>query len=188
MPAHNGTALLLEDVGEELDASLTPVVAKQLLFEDGRLLIKIGEIKVEYDRNFRLFITTNLSNPNLSTRLFIQTAVIDFSVTLAALEEQLLADVVRRVHPELETHKDKLVVSLAADAKQLHELEEKMLQKLRQREGPLLEDDALVTAVLQGKTTATMIARRFSEALKTDADISEVREACRKMLTCDDVC
>ncbi len=42
MPAHNGIALLLEDVGEELDASLTPVVAKQLLFEDGRLLIKIG--------------------------------------------------------------------------------------------------------------------------------------------------
>jgi dynein heavy chain len=177
VPARNGTALMLEDVGEELDASLTPVVAKQLLFEDGRLLIKIGAIKVEYDRNFRLFITTNLSNPHLLPRLFMQTAVIDFSVTAAALEEQLLADVVRRVHPELEMHKDKLVVSLAADAKQLHELEEKMLQKLRQqREGPLLEDDALVTALLQGKTTAAMIARRFSEALKTDADISAVRE------------
>jgi hypothetical protein len=42
---------------------------------------------------------------------------------LQGLEDQLLAEVVRQERPELEEQRDRLVVSIAADKRQLQELE-----------------------------------------------------------------
>jgi dynein heavy chain, axonemal len=43
---------------------------------------------------------------------------------------QLLGDVVRKERPDLETAKDKLVVSMANDKKQLADLQDKVRQSL----------------------------------------------------------
>jgi hypothetical protein len=45
------------------------------------------------------------------------------SCGLQGLEDQLLAEVVRQERPELEEQRDRLVVSIAADKRQLQELE-----------------------------------------------------------------
>jgi hypothetical protein len=42
------------------------------------------------------------------------------------LEDQLLGEVVRKERPDLEEAKDRLVVSISADKKQLQELEDKV--------------------------------------------------------------
>lgn len=177
----NGSALLLEDVAEELDSSLTPILAKQLSRQDGRLLIRIGDAEVDYDTNFRLFMTTKLRNPHFLPDVCIQTTVIDFTVTVQGLEDQLLGNLVRKERPALETQKDKLVVSMAADKKQLQDLQDKVLHKLRQSEGLILDNEPLITALQQSKQTSSMISHRFKEALQTDSDISAVREEYRSV-------
>jgi dynein heavy chain len=68
----NGAALLLEDCGEELDSALRPVLAKQLFWQDDRLLIKIGDVEVDYDKNFRFFMTSKLRNPHYLPDVCIQ--------------------------------------------------------------------------------------------------------------------
>ncbi len=45
---------------------------------------------------------------------------------LQGLEDQLLGEVVRKERPDLEEQKDRLVLSIAADKKQLAELEDKV--------------------------------------------------------------
>ena len=53
--------------------------------------------------------------------------VINFTVTMKGLEDQLLVDVIKNERPDLEARKDKLVVSIANDQKQLLDIEEQIL-------------------------------------------------------------
>lgn len=48
-----GTPVLLEDVGETLDPALDPILQKATFRQGGRLILRIGDIDVDYDRNFR---------------------------------------------------------------------------------------------------------------------------------------
>ena len=62
------------------------------------------------------------------------------------------------------------------DRKQLEDLQDKVLQKLRKSEGLILDNEPLIAALQQSKQTSSVISRRFREAQQTDADISAVRE------------
>ena len=44
-------------VEEQLDPSLEPVLLKQTFMQGGRLLIRLGDSDIDYDKNFKLAIT-----------------------------------------------------------------------------------------------------------------------------------
>lgn len=46
----------------------------------GRLLIRIGDKEVEYNPNFRFYITTKLSNPHYSPETSAKTTIVNFAV------------------------------------------------------------------------------------------------------------
>jgi dynein heavy chain len=49
----------------------------------------------------------------------IKVTVINFTVTMFGLEDQLLGAVVKKERPDIEMKKNRLVVSMASDKKQL---------------------------------------------------------------------
>ena len=104
-----GLSLLIEDVGEQLDNVLEPLLLKQFAVSNRRKMIKIGDSEIEYVPKFKLFISTKLANPNYLPDIFIRVTVVNFSVTEKGLEEQLLADVVSREMPEVEAIKQDLI-------------------------------------------------------------------------------
>jgi dynein heavy chain len=175
----NGHALILEDLGEVLDPVLTPVLEKQVYKQGGKHMVRIGDADVEYDTSFRLYMTTRLPNPHYLPEVCIHTTLVNFTVTQDGLEEQLLGDVVRKERPDLEAQRDKLIVSMAADTKQLQDLQEKTLQLLFESEGALLDNEPLVNTLQQSKHTSIIIQRRYREAVETDAKISIAREEYR---------
>jgi len=59
-----GIPVLLDNVGEELDPALEPVLLKQFFKQGSILFIKIGESIVEYNKDFRFYILTRLRNPH----------------------------------------------------------------------------------------------------------------------------
>jgi dynein heavy chain len=61
-----------------------------ILFQDGRTLIKFGDTDVEYDDNFRFYVTTKLPNPHYLPEICVQVTLINFTLTQSALEDQLL--------------------------------------------------------------------------------------------------
>lgn len=85
-----GMPVLLEEVGETLDPVLAPVLLKQTFIQGGRTLIHLGDSDVEYDDNFRFYITTKLSNPHYLPEICIQATIVNFTVTPSGLEDQLL--------------------------------------------------------------------------------------------------
>lgn len=44
---------LLQDVAEELDPALRPVLLQETYHKGGQLVIKIGDVEIEYNQNFR---------------------------------------------------------------------------------------------------------------------------------------
>lgn len=67
--------------------------------------IKMGDKEVEYHPDFRLILHTKLANPHYKPEMQAQTTLINFTVTREGLEDQLLADVVRKERPDLEETK-----------------------------------------------------------------------------------
>jgi len=49
----NGQVLLIEDIAEDLDASLDPILQKQIFSQGARRLIRLGDSDIDYDENFK---------------------------------------------------------------------------------------------------------------------------------------
>ncbi|KAI4897350.1 hypothetical protein NFI96_018346 [Prochilodus magdalenae] len=60
----NSPSVLLENVGEELDPILEPLLLKQTFKQGGSVCIRLGDSTIEYAPDFRFYITTKLRNPH----------------------------------------------------------------------------------------------------------------------------
>ena len=99
-----------------------------LFFEGNRLIIRLGDKEVDYNADFKFYITTKLSNPHYAPEISTKTTIVNFAVKEQGLEDQLLGIVVRKERPELEESKDKLVVNIASSKKKLADLEDEILR------------------------------------------------------------
>jgi len=179
----SGTPVLVEDFGEEMDGMLEPLLNKQAFRQGGRMMIKLGEIDVEYHESFRFYMTTKIANPHFLPEVFIKVTVIDFTVTQQGLEDQLLGLVVRKERPELEEQRDRLVVSISNDKRQLKDLEDKILKLLEESQGNILDDEVLINTLNTSKLTSAVIKGRVKEAEHTEKEIQESREVYRPVPT-----
>lgn len=68
----NGKPLLIENLPSDIDAVLDPVVGKQTMRRGQNLVIKIGDAEVDYDKNFRMYLQTKLSNPHYKPEINAQ--------------------------------------------------------------------------------------------------------------------
>ena len=101
--------------------------------------------------------------------------IINFTVTMDGLEDQLLGLVVREERPDLEKQKNQLIKSLAADKKQLQDLEDKILKLLSESEGNILDDEVLINTLSDSKITSGVIGQRVAEAETTNEQINTTR-------------
>eukprot|EP00762_Andalucia_godoyi_P001076 ANDGO_01965.mRNA.1 Dynein-1-beta heavy chain len=178
-----GQPVLMEDVGEELDPALEPLLMKQVFKQGQRLLIRLGDSDVDYDPNFRFYMTTKLQNPHYLPEVCIKVTLINFTVTRKGLEDQLLAEAVRKERPDLEEKKDRLITSMAADKKQLKDIEDKILKMLNESEGELLDNEALINTLNDSKVTSGVIAERVAESEEMEIQINASREEYRPLAT-----
>lgn len=174
-----GMPILLEDLSEQIDPALEPILLKQTFLSGGRVLIRLGDSDVEYDPNFRFYMTTKLSNPHYLPEVCIKVTIINFSVTKQGLEDQILSDVVRLERPDLEEERNKLILNINNDRNQLKAIEDKILKMLFESEGNILDNEELVNTLNDSKHTSQAISRRLEEAEKTEASISAAREKYR---------
>ena len=175
--------MLCEDLGEDVDPALEPVLLKAVVKQGGRSILRLGETDVDYDENFRFYMTSKLPNPHYMPELCIKVTLINFTVTMSGLEDQLLGAVVGKERPDLERAKSKLVVSMAKDAKQLKELEDKTLHLLATSEGNVLDNEPLINTLNNSKLTSGVIKTRVEEAQQTEKEINATRESYRPVAT-----
>ena len=172
-----GKTLLIENIGEDIDAVLDPIIGRNLI-KKGKA-IKLGDKEVEYDQNFQLFLHTKLANPHYKPELQAQTTLINFTVTRQGLEDQLLAEVVKADRPDLEEQKAELTRQQNEYKILLKKLEDDLLQRLSSAGDDILSDTALVENLETTKKTAADVEIKVTEAKKTSFEIDKAREIYR---------
>uniref|UniRef100_A0A8C5IYP6 Dynein axonemal heavy chain 17 n=1 Tax=Junco hyemalis TaxID=40217 RepID=A0A8C5IYP6_JUNHY len=170
-----GQTLLIEDIGETIEAVLDPLLGRTLM---GRY-IRIGDKEVEYNQQFRLILHTRSFNPHYKPEVQAQCTLINFLVTREGLEDQLLAAVVARERPDLEALKASLTKSQNEFKIKLKELEDSLLARLSAAGGDFLRDTALVENLEITKRTAKEIEEKVKEAKVTEVQINVARENYR---------
>ena len=178
-----GRPLLLEDIGETLDPALEPVLARAVFKNQGRLLIHLGDSDVDYDENFKLYLSTKLPNPHYLPEVCIKVTVINFTVTLQGLEDQLLGDVVVKEAPQVEEKKNKLLIDMANFKSQLKDLEDKILRLLSESQGNILDDEELIRVLGESKEVSKDITIKLQESEKTNEEITKMRNLYRPAAT-----
>ncbi|XP_058967936.2 dynein axonemal heavy chain 6 [Pocillopora verrucosa] len=178
-----GMPVLLEEVGETLDPALEPILLKQTFTQGGRLLIRLGDSDIDYDKNFKFYMTTKLANPHYLPEVCIKVTIINFTVTKSGLEDQLLSDVVRLERPDLEDQRNQLIVRINSDKNQLKAIEDRILKLLFHSEGNILDDEVLINTLNESKVTSGVISTRLKEAETTEEKITLAREKYRPVAT-----
>ncbi|XP_017763577.1 PREDICTED: dynein heavy chain 7, axonemal-like [Eufriesea mexicana] len=170
-----GQPVLLEHVAEELDAALEPILLKETFKQSGALCIKFGDAIIEYNTNFRLYITTRLRNPHYLPEVAVKVTLLNFMITPTGLEDQLLGIVVAKERPDLESEKNALIVQGAANKKLLQETEDKILEILSIAEGNVLEDEEAVDILTSSKNLSNEIQVKQAAAEQTEKSIDDAR-------------
>lgn len=173
----NGSVILLENIGETLDAVLDSILGR-VFIKKGKA-IKIGDKEVDYNPNFRMILHTKLANPHYKPEIQAQTTLINFTVTRDGLEEQLLAEVVKVERLDLEQSKSNLTKQQNDFKITLKNCEDDLLDRLSSAEGNVLGDPKLVENLETTKKTATEIAIKAEEAKITSVRIDDAREQYR---------
>jgi dynein heavy chain len=82
-----GKWVLLENIGEELDPALEPILLQQKVKSGSGFVIKMGEKTIAYNESFKFFLTTTLPNPHYSPETSVKVTILNFAITPAGLEE-----------------------------------------------------------------------------------------------------
>ena len=170
-----GFPVMLENIGEELDPTLEPLLLKSLFKVGGALSIKLGDSTIEYSEQFRFYMVTKLRNPHYLPEIAVKVTLLNFMITPDGLSDQLLGIVVMRERPELEEEKTKLVLQGAENARQLKEIEDKIIEVLSSSEGNILEDETAINVISSSKVLSNEIDAKQKIAAQTEQKIDDAR-------------
>eukprot|EP00794_Sanderia_malayensis_P007414 gene7414-8234_t len=170
-----GTPVLIENVQEDLDPTLEPLLLKQTFKQGGVVCIRLGENVIEYSEDFKLYITTKLRNPHYLPEIATKVTLVNFMITPEGLEDQLLGIVVAKERPELEEERQALIVQTASNKKQLKEIEDKILETLSSSEGNILEDESAIKILDSSKVLSDEISKKQKVAEETEKKINQSR-------------
>lgn len=82
-----GKPVLIENLGNAIDASVSPIYARQVITRGRTKIIKMGDKELTLDPKFNLFLHTKLSNPHYPPEIQAECALINFTVTESGLED-----------------------------------------------------------------------------------------------------
>ncbi|KAH0502213.1 Dynein heavy chain 10, axonemal [Microtus ochrogaster] len=180
-----GTPFLFHDVDEYIDPVIDNVLEKNIKTAQGRQFIILGDKEVDYDSNFRLYLNTKLANPRYSPSVFGKAMVINYTVTLKGLEDQLLSVLVAYERRELEEQREHLIQETSENKNLLKDLEDSLLRELATSTGNMLDNVELVHTLEETKSKATevgtsvQVSEKLKLAEKTALDIDRLRDGYR---------
>lgn len=156
-----GRPVLLENVDETLDPMLENLLLKRLTKEGAMLVIHLGEA-VEWNEDFRFYMTTKLPRPHYLPEVSTKVTLINFMITQEGLQDQLLQRVMLSERRDVEEKKQALTLEAASNQAGLKNTEDRILAILSS-EGNILESEEAINELDNAKEQSDRIAKRQEE-------------------------
>merc|ERR1711881_362529 len=147
------------------------------------MYINVSDQNMDYNKKFSLYMTSRLPNPHFSPELSAKCTVIDFTVTLIGLEQQLLGRLISMEQKSLEESLAALQEDVTANTKSLQLLDKQLLERLSNSTGNLLDDTELIEVLANTKAKAKEVGGKLAEAAEREIEINEKREQFRPVAT-----
>lgn len=171
----NGIPFLIENVGEELDPAIEPILSKSQVKRGSSWTLKFGDGYLDYDPSFRFFLATKLRNPHYLPEVSTKVTLLNFMITYEGLSDQLLAIIVAKENPELEDKKANLVIEGAENKKLLANIEDQILEVLAKSKD-ILADSNGIEILSKASATSVEINKKQEKAKEVEKEIDEKRE------------
>ncbi|XP_022103094.1 cytoplasmic dynein 2 heavy chain 1-like isoform X1 [Acanthaster planci] len=171
-----GKTLLIQEM-DGIEPILFPLLRADLVSQGPRFVIQIGDKVIDYNEDFRLFMTTRNPNPEIPPDAASIISEVNFTITRAGLTGQLLANTIQHEKPELEVRKTELLKQEEDLKIQLAELEESLLETLAKSEGNILENKALLESLNKTKESSQTISNSLEESVNLQASLDQERSA-----------
>ena len=84
---YNGYTLMIENLSQEIEAVLDPLLSRQFVKKGKFFTVKLGSEDVEINSCFKLYLQTKLYNPHYKPETAAQCTIINFIVTESGLED-----------------------------------------------------------------------------------------------------
>jgi dynein heavy chain 2 len=159
---------------DTIEPILYPIMRKDLQSQGPRYVVQIGDKTVDYNNDFKLYITTRNTSPNLNPDAVAITTVVNFTTTRAGLTGQLLATTIQNEKPELETKKTELLRTEEDFKIQLSKLEDSLLEELASAKGNILENKELLESLNKTKESAATIEKSLEESVRLTESLDAV--------------
>jgi dynein heavy chain len=176
-----GTTILIENLGETLEAVLNPVIQRATIKRGSKFFIKVGDKECDFHPNFKLYLHTKLGNPHYPPEIQAECTLVNFTVTLEGLEDQLLTKVVAKERPDLASLSEELVSQQNGFTIKVKELEDNILNKLKEAEGDITEDVELIEGLEETKRISLDIEEKSRVSKETQAQIFITSEKYRSV-------
>lgn len=169
-----GLVVLFEGIDEIIDPLVTPILEKQIIQQGSRKVIKFNDKELDYDDNFKLFMTTKLTSPNYSPEVSSRVALVNCCVTEQGLQEQLLDIVIENEQTALHQKKTNLVKETSENKRRLQTLQRTLLKLLSESTGYITDNAQLLATLEETKTEAADIANKLEVAQKTTVELDQL--------------
>merc|ERR1719399_1342604 len=156
---------------------------KAIIKKGKNMYINVSDQNMDYNPKFTLYMTSRLPNPHFSPELSAKCTVIDFTVTLKGLEQQLLGRVLQMEQRALEESLAALREDVTNNTKSLQLLDKQLLERLSSSQGNLLEDTELIEVLANTKAKAKEVEGKLQEADERKREINDKREQFRPVAT-----
>ncbi|KAJ8924399.1 hypothetical protein NQ315_007195, partial [Exocentrus adspersus] len=176
-----GSPVLFRDVDDYIDPVAENVIQKNIKNVSGRVFVVLGDKEVDWDPNFRMYMTTKIANPVFNPSVYASAIVINYTVTLSGLEDQLLSVVVRNERPDLEEQRESLIAETSENKNLLQQLEDSLLRELSTTTGNMLDNVELVQTLENTKSKAAEVMEKLTLAGETAKDIDRLRDGYRSV-------
>lgn len=137
----------------------------------GQLSMQCQNKLINYNADFRLYITTCLPNPHYSPGIASKVTLLDFTLTNHGLQQKMLSTIVAEERIDLQERKEHHIVETAKNKELLYKFESNILEVLSSSEGNILEDENAINILSTSKCMSEEIQSKQLNAISTESEI-----------------
>ncbi|KAI1007775.1 Dynein heavy chain, cytoplasmic [Podosphaera aphanis] len=165
-----GNSILIQDA-EYLDPVLNHVLNKEYQKTGGRVLIQLGNQKIDFSPSFKIYLSTKDPSATFAPDVCSRTTLVNFTVTQSSLQTHSLNEVLKSERADVDERRSNLIKLQGEFKVHLRQLEKQLLQALNESRGNILDDDNVIETLETLKKEAAEISIKMN---KTEGVMAEV--------------